>query len=775
MDYLLRLLSHFPQAQEQADGWLAPCPCPEHGGDTHPSLRITIGEEGRILIRCRVGCSTESVLGAIGGDWSDLWPGAGENPALPRATSGPGWEDPRLAREWGEVYQRLLALLPLRRTEQDHLRHRQIARSTPGGHERHYGSFTPAVARKALARLQKDFSFSRLQETPGFRVLTTGELTLQWLQQRAIEGLVIALHDPAGSVVGLKLRQKGDTNPRYLALGKPGHRLHVPLGTPGDPESIRVTEGELKAETAWDLSGVPTVSVPGVGSWRLALSYLLELPTQTIRLAFDWPDVQKHASVRQELESFRHELTEMGKVVLLETWDDPSKKGVDDALRAGVVLNALPDWPFGPSRTSALVPSFPGGSPDDLLEPFPLDVLPYSLAELCRQVSRSLHLPDEFSAMSMITVAAGVIGNSRMLSVNGPYTQRACFYTALVAPPGSRKSAMIEYFQRSLYDYTAARTDAEPDILAQDITVESLIEQLASNPRGLLISHDELTAWVRNFNAYRQKGIGADRQFFLSAWSGSPHKYRRKGSSCFIRRVTLSILGAVTPDCLHELDESEGREDGFADRILFLCPEVRPPQYLCREVPDPQLVEIWDDLLLWLLERDPDDPGVLQFSAPAELLFETRFNEHLQKRMDPDFPPRMVGAWAKLEAYFPRLILVLHLLLRRDFDHPVEEETVDAAWKILQCLASHLRKSRGIIQSRPNDALIYRLVNRMTVQNIRELSLREIQRFLRTKTRSEVDRLLTRAEDLGLGERVRLTSRSQGFRLGDPEGGEGNA
>ena len=48
--------------------------CPAHE-DRIPSLSITEGQDGRVLIHCFAGCDASAVLGAIGLSYSDLFAG----------------------------------------------------------------------------------------------------------------------------------------------------------------------------------------------------------------------------------------------------------------------------------------------------------------------------------------------------------------------------------------------------------------------------------------------------------------------------------------------------------------------------------------------------------------------------------------------------------------------------------------------------------------------------------------------------------------------------
>lgn len=47
--------------------------CPAHDDHT-PSLSISAGDDGRILLHCWAGCPTAAVLAALGLAWSDLFP-----------------------------------------------------------------------------------------------------------------------------------------------------------------------------------------------------------------------------------------------------------------------------------------------------------------------------------------------------------------------------------------------------------------------------------------------------------------------------------------------------------------------------------------------------------------------------------------------------------------------------------------------------------------------------------------------------------------------------
>jgi len=52
--------------------------CPSHA-DRSPSLSISEGDDGRILLHCWAGCRTADVVAALGLGFADLFPGSGRS------------------------------------------------------------------------------------------------------------------------------------------------------------------------------------------------------------------------------------------------------------------------------------------------------------------------------------------------------------------------------------------------------------------------------------------------------------------------------------------------------------------------------------------------------------------------------------------------------------------------------------------------------------------------------------------------------------------------
>jgi putative DNA primase/helicase len=107
-----------------------------------------------------------------------------------------------------------------------------------------------------------------------------------------------------------------------------------PLGIAIPCQTVRITEGELKADVATALSGMPTISVAGATIWRPCLPVLGQMGCKTVRLSFD-ADATRKLSVAQSISACANALASNGFVVELERWNEADGKGIDDLLGAG--------------------------------------------------------------------------------------------------------------------------------------------------------------------------------------------------------------------------------------------------------------------------------------------------------------------------------------------------------------------------------------------------------------------------------------------------------
>src|SRR5215203_3373576 len=241
---------------------------------------------------------------------------------------------------------------------------------------------------------------------------------------------------------------------------------------------------------------------------------------------------------------------------------------------------------------------------------FPVSAMPRGCQQLIREAAAAIGCPPEFVALPMLAVLSSAIGNSRVVKLKEGWEEAAGIYAAVIADPGEKKTPAykvaiepatkrqaalrdayqveLDEYKRELRAYEVDKADArkagepappppQPPTMSrtvvEDTTVEALAVVLEGTPRGVLAMRDELAGWVRAVDQYKQGGKGADRQFWLSAWSNVYVAVDRKtrGEPLILTRPFVSVFGSIQPGVLSEL--CDGREDGLLDRFVFAYPE----------------------------------------------------------------------------------------------------------------------------------------------------------------------------------------------------------
>jgi hypothetical protein len=262
------------------------------------------------------------------------------DPALP-VSQGPVTEraDPEVLNQ---VYSALLAALRLSKAHRHDLCKRGLSNAEIDA--RGYRSLL-IQGRAGIARgLRQRFGKGLLQ-VPGFIVKESDGRRYITIAGRP--GLLVPVRDIQGRIIALKVRRDdaGD-GPRYVYLSStgrggpgPGSPVHISQGIRAPIEAIRVTEGELKADVAFALSGLPTISIPGVTNWLPVLKISKELGAKTVRLSFD-ADASKKPIVSRCLLAAAEALLAEGFTLELERWD-AAHKGIDDLLAVGGMPEVL--------------------------------------------------------------------------------------------------------------------------------------------------------------------------------------------------------------------------------------------------------------------------------------------------------------------------------------------------------------------------------------------------------------------------------------------------
>ena len=218
--------------------------------------------------------------------------------------------------------------------------------------------------------------------------------------------------------------------------------------------------------------------------------------------------------------------------------------------------------------------------------------------------------------------------------------------------------------------------------------------------RGALVVRDELVAWVRSMDQYRASGRGADRQFWLSAWSNFYASVDRKGrpEPLILQVPFVGVFGSIQPSVLPEL--GQGREDGLLDRLLVAYPEPLPSRWTDDEITvgaREGVRQLYEKLRkLHMPEDDHGDPAPapVVLSPDAKTIMVDLINSHRVEMERPGFPARLKGPWSKLEAYLARLSLILAMCraVTDETSERVEIQDVLMAHSLIDYFKNHARR-----------------------------------------------------------------------------------
>jgi hypothetical protein len=522
-------------------------------------------------------------------------------------------------------------------------------------------------------------------------------------------GVSVPFYDSTGEEIVVKTRT--------ALVAKEGSRwpTGVPLAAYGQwklDEATKagfliVVEGESDCWALWH-HGLPALGLPGANTAGCLTAEQVEA-VETVYVHRE-PDkggeeFVKGVAARLKVIGYRGKAFELR---MPEGVKDPADLHVKDPAKfletiKTCTLGATPLGPggdgFARDRTGEDAQS--GGASPSPWEPplpldqvpeaptFPLTVFPERLKRFAESSAFSMNCPTDYVAVPMLVLAGASIGAARCLEIKPGWSELPGLYAAVVAPPGSVKSNALKLVARPVCDeqsrlhqiYLRERQAAEDGvegvrprekvIFVADVTTEKLAQVLEDNPRGVVLVRDELTAWTRSMDQYKG-GKGADRQFFLSAWSSEPVSVQRKNPqspSVFVARPFLGVVGGLPPDLLPTLRGSREVCDGFLDRILLSYPAPLPAKAEDWRCVDDGHLREWADTLKWLRNLGPQKAedgnerprSVCLTSCGREewVRFTTRLADAMNKG---DLTDNLKGVWSKHRGYCARLALILHCL-----------------------------------------------------------------------------------------------------------------
>ena len=632
------------------NGWQALCPAHD---DHRPSLSISEGDDGRVLVQCHAGCTFEAICESVGLRAVDLMT---DNPST-ETRQAPARRQPH---------------------RQDNGKKRETNRKPDKTYD---------TAEAAIEALEGRH----------------GPLTALWPYHDAYgqEDFVVVRWDTAG---GKKFRVVSRRGDKWVLRGMPEPRpLYRLPDLLAGPNQVFVTEGEKAAEAARDIGLIATTSPHGNTSASKA-----DWTPLAGRECWILPDNDKAGTeYAKDVAAILAGLTPPAVVRLVELPSLPDKGDLVDWVAARPNIDAaelrrqvetLADDAdvIQPDRPTAGVERF---------QPFPTGALPVPIRGFVEAGAMAIGCDTSYLALPMLTALAAAIGNTRCIRLKQTWTPPAILWAAIVGESGTAKTPAFKLVMRPLRDRqqkalirhneavhqhdsdlachkkafsnwesdkkTTDDPPARPEspqaerCLVSDTTVEALAPLLLANPRGLLLARDELAGWFGSFDRYGKGSTDASN--WMSMFNGEPIVVDRKTGTprtIHVPLASVSVCGGIQPGVLRRALGVEHRESGLAARLLLTCPPRKPKQWTEADI-DPEaeseIARLFDRLfeLQPTAGEDNDQRPVVVFLTPeAKSEWKEYYNSHAQEQVD--LSGDLAAAWSKLEEYAARLALVVH-------------------------------------------------------------------------------------------------------------------
>lgn len=335
------------------------------------------------------------------------------------------------------------------------------------------------------------------------------------------------------------------------------------------------------------------------------------------------------------------------------------------------------------------------------------DLLPPGVAEYAIDQARVIGIAPEMVALSCLGTIAGAIHddfNIRPKANEAKWSERACLWFMLIAPPGSKKSAAVKRAMAPLRaidaeltaEHSAAMRDFLPKereyairakdaarnaakgqgyeeppqpperppqrrAIVQDVTTEKLGELLLDNPRGLTWYSDELVVWFSALQGYSKGDGGRGRGMALQAYEGGSYTFDRIGrGSTHVPNWSYSVIGTTQPEKLSELVAKQA-DDGLLQRFMIVDITTRPPLPDHDRPADPRIERQYEETIRNVWNTKPGESGTIVTMSPEAQADMRAFSDFVNRTVaGGGLPSMLIGHLSKWEGLWPRLALVYH-------------------------------------------------------------------------------------------------------------------
>lgn len=328
---------------------------------------------------------------------------------------------------------------------------------------------------------------------------------------------------------------------------------------------------------------------------------------------------------------------------------------------------------------------------------FPIEIFPIHIQGYIIECHKTLDSSIDYMGCSLMWLLSVIVGNSMQMKVKNGWFEVATLWIAVVGKAGIGKTPSIaniiepllkinsreikEYINKmekyeafeklppkEKENHEEVKKPIKTQFIANDITLEALVQMHQENSNSVGVFKDELSGWFKDMNKYR---AGSDLEFWLSTWSGKSvnlNRITRPGS--FVDKPLIPVLGGIQPSILNTFYTAENKDNGFVDRMLLSFPDMEIEKYNDNEM-DHDVIRWYSDLIvnfyqyvkLNLIQHDEFNeiaPFACVMLPEAKNEWKRVFNDITSVQNSDEENEYMKSMLPKQKSYIPRFAMLIN-------------------------------------------------------------------------------------------------------------------
>ena len=396
---------------------------------------------------------------------------------------------------------------------------------------------------------------------------------------------------------------------------------------------------------------------------------------------------------------------------------------------------------------------------------FPIDIFPKPIQSYILECNETLDSSIDYMGCSMLWLISVIVGNSIQIEVKKGWNETATIWLAVVGKAGLGKTPSIHNIIKPLlsannkeiknyikqaekYEYYEKLTAKEKkeheeihkpkksQFIANDITIEALVELHQENKNSIGVFKDELAGWFKDMNKYRE---GSDLEFWLSTWSGKAISLNRKtAKSSFVDKPLVSVLGGIQPSILNSFYTEDNKDNGFMDRMLLTYPNLDIEKWNDKEMNydtiqwyNDSIISFYETIKHKVVELDEDGdikPKIAKIPIESKKEWIRVFNEYTDIQNSDEENEYMKSMLPKQKSYIPRFALLINAF-NSFFDETyktdvltISKESILSAEKLSKYFVAMAKKIKvNSIETNEIKTIIQSNKNKSTKEQFNEL------------------------------------------------------